>query len=394
MKIFPRRLLPVLLRELNSSRIVVVTGMRQVGKTTLIRDVFNQIGSANKLFIDLENPINQKIFEEEDFDNIISNLENMGFDRAKKGFLFLDEIQLMPEAVRAIKYLYDHYGIKFFLTGSSSFYLKNLFPESLAGRKSIYELGPLDFEEFLVFKNKTMNFGKSFPEKSALKNKVSYETHKKLYDEYMKYGGFPAVVAEKSAEQKKRILEDVFKSYFEKDIRSLSDFKEVNKVRDMILLIASRSGSRIEIAKLSSELAVSRETVYSYLNFLEHTFFIHPVNPYSTKIDGEIRGSRKIYMCDTGLLNYVIRIDEGHVFENAVYLSLRKYGTINYYERYKGGEIDFILNKQYAFEVKVSAAETDVNRIQRLTKELKLKDCYVVTKNFSTLRKAINAQNL
>lgn len=80
-------------------------------------------------------------------------------------------------------YLYDHYDIKFFLTGSSSFYLKNLFPESLAGRKFVFETFPLDFQEFLIFKNREKRSYESFGQKERHKNELVCKKFKKDYAE-------------------------------------------------------------------------------------------------------------------------------------------------------------------------------------------------------------------
>jgi len=394
MRIYPRRLSPQLEREIESSRIVVLTGMRQVGKTTLMREVFQKIKSPHKIFLDLENPLNQKIFEEENFDNILSNLEEMGFSLGKKSFVFLDEVQVAPKVVKSIKYLYDHYRIKFFLTGSSSFYLKNLFPESLAGRKTIYELYPLDFREFLVFKGKKKRKFETFPLMAKNKNRVSCEIYKKLFDEYLEYGGFPAVVLEKNRARKRQFIEDVFTSYFEKDIKSLADFKESGKLRDLILLLTNRVGSKIEISKISSELGISRETVYSYLNFLEKTYFIFVISPFSSGVNGEVRGAKKVYFCDAGLLNYLSRVPEGILFENAVYQNIKKYGKINYYERYKGPEIDFIVDKKIAFEARVKGIPSDLKKLENISKDLRVKDYYLVVKDYSEIPKLILSQDL
>ena len=394
MKIYPRSLSLALAKEIETSRIVVLTGMRQVGKTTLMRQIFNKIEASNKIFLDFENPLNQKIFEEENFDNIIPNLESLGFSLGKKSYIFLDEVQIMPRIVRAVKYLYDHYKIKFFLTWSSSFYLKNLFPESLAGRKVNYELFPLNFEEFLVFKEKEKDFLKDFSAKVKKKNKISFELYKKLFDEYSEFGSFPAIALEKDRSGKRQILEDIFKSYFEKDIKVLADFRELGKFRDLILLLANRVGSKIDISKISSEIGISRETVYSYLNFLESTYFISLIEPFSKSIDGEVRGAKKIYFCDSGLLNYLGRIQEGTIFENTVFQNLRKYGNLNYYEKYKGGEIDFVLNKKFAFEVKSKASVSDLKRLKKFSQNLKLKEYYLIAKDYSELPRTILAQEL
>lgn len=393
-KIYERKLTSVLLNEIKQSRIVVLTGMRQVGKTTLMHRIFDEIKSDNKIFLDLENPLNQKIFEEKNYDNIIANLEHMGFHVGQKSFIFLDEVQSMPVIVKPIKYLYDHYKIKFFLTGSSSYYLKNLFPESLAGRKVIYELFPLDFEEYLVFMEKSKDTLNTFKKKEKGKNEVQFELYKKLYENYLEYGGFPAVVQEKNKVRKRQILEDIFKSYFEKDVRTLTDFKELRKLRDLILLLANRVGSKIEISKIASEIGIVRDTVYSYLGFLEKTYFLFFLNPMSRSLNGEVRGAKKVYFCDTGLLNYLGRIPPGILYENALFSNLRKYGNLNYYAKYKGPEIDFILNKKVGLEAKVKGNDFDVNRLKKISQSLGINEYYVVVKTYSDLPKTILAQDL
>jgi predicted AAA+ superfamily ATPase len=360
----------------------VLTGMRQVGKTTLYRMIFDGIKSKNKIFLDIENPLDQKIFEEEDYNNILRNFERLGVDAKKKIYVFLDEIQAMPEIVRAVKYLYDHYDIKFFVTGSSSFYLKNVFPESLAGRKYVFEMFPLDFEEFLVFKNVAKKFLKTFSEKDRNKDEIVYEKIKKLYDEYMEYGGFPDVVLAQSAEEKKMKLKDIFKSYFEKDVKNLADFREIKALRELILLLMQRVGSKLDITKLASEAGVSRETVYSFLSFLEGTYFAHFIEPFSRNVDREISGGRKVYLCDNGLLNNFAKISEGSLFENSVFLNLKKYGKINYYQKRIGGGIDFVIDKKIALEVKTKGTEPDMRRLGKISESLGIKRYYLITKEF------------
>lgn len=380
--IYPRRLLPVLKKQINTPEIIVLTGMRRVGKTTLCRNIFDRIPGHNKAFIDIENPIDQKIFEETDYNNIIANLRHYRLDPDKKIYLFLDEIQAMPQIVPAIKYLYDHYQIKFFLTGSSSFYLKNLFPESLAGRKFIFELYPLDFAEFLVFKNYPKKFYQAFSQKERNKNYIGFEKVKKLYDEYLNFGGFPEVVLSQDLEQKTFLINDIFKSYFEKDVKTMADFKQLSVFRDLILLLMQRTGSKVEISKLASELGVVRDTIYSYLSFLQDTYFIHLISPFSRSVDREVSGTKKIYFCDNGLLNKFSRVSEGSLFENSIFHNLIKYGRLNYYERRSGGEIDFILKESTALEVKFKGAPADFAKLAKISRALKLKKHFVITREF------------
>lgn len=381
--IFSRKIEKELKKQLDSREIIILTGMRRTGKTVIMNSLFNAITSKNKVFFDLENPLNRKIFEEENYDNIWKNLENFGISDKEKSYIFLDEIQLMPESPSAIKYLYDHYNVKFFLTGSSSYYLKNLFSESLAGRKIIFELFPLDFEEYLVFQSKLKEFFSDFQEKEKRKNEISFALYEKYYDDYLEFGGFPKVVLEKDIDQKKKLLNDVFSSYFKQDVKTLSDFKNINKLRDLIILLSARTGSKIEISKLSAELAVSRETIYNYLSFLENTYFIFLIKPFSRNADREVSGARKVYFCDSGILNILGKISSGAIFENAVFKSLRNYGKINYYQRRTGAEMDFILDEKIGFEVKNQGGGFDVKKIAKLGKSIGLEEVYVISKKYS-----------
>lgn len=378
-----RKLLTVLEKHLDDPEIIVVTGMRRVGKTTLLRMLYEEIQSPNKVFLDIENPIDQKVFEESDYNNIWSNLRAHGISNTKRVFIFLDEIQAMPPIIKAVKYLYDHYEVKFFLTGSSSFYLKNLFGESLAGRKFIFELFPLDFEEFLRFKNQQKEFAPDFKNKDKMKNKIVFEKIIKFFDEYLEYGGFPRVALESDPEKKKLALEDIFKSYFEKDVKILADFREINAFRDLILLLLARTGAKLDISKISQEIGVSRATVYAYFSFLEGTYFLKLISPFSRSSDREVSGAKKAYVCDTGIVNHLAKAGQGEIFENAVFNNIRRYGKINYYQRRTGAEIDFIINEKVGIEAKLKGVDYDLRRLRKLANALGLKENYLVSKEFS-----------
>jgi len=380
---YPRRNLTKIRKYLNAREIIVLTGMRRVGKTTLYRLLFEEIKSKNKIFLDLENPLNQKIFEETNYDNVWLNLQRLNLNPKEKAWIFLDEIGAMPQIVKVIKYLFDHYEIKFFLTGSTSFYLKNLFPESLAGRKITFELFPLDFEEFLIFKGIKQNFSQSFKQKDKEKNLITYERLIKLYEEYLEYGGFPQVVLAPQPQLKKLALEDILKSYFEKDVQGLADFKNLSAFRDLLLLLLARTGTKIDISKLASEIGVSRPTIQEYLSFLRQTYFLDLVPAYSKSPDRQASKAKKLYICDTGFINCFTKVEGGRLFENSVYLNLKKYGKISYFQKWSGTEIDFILeDKGIALEVKENTLPQDYNRLKRISSGLRLKEFYVVTKRF------------
>lgn len=391
---YQRKQAKLIEKYLNNKEIIVLTGMRRVGKTTLLRYIFEKIVSKNKLFLDIENPLDQIIFEEKDFNNILNNLEKYGIKKNEKIYLFLDEIQAKPDLIQAIKYLFDHYDIKFFLTGSSSYYLKNLFSESLAGRKFIFELFPLDFEEFLVFKRIENSFFSTLEDKEKNKNLINFEKRKKLYEEYLQYGGFPEVVLTEDIEMKKNKINDVFKSYFEIDVKKMADFSKINSFRNLIFLLTSRVGQKLDISKLSSEIGVSRMTIYSYLSFLESTYFINLMSPYSKNTDREISGAKKIYLCDTGIINQLTKIDEGSLFENAVFSNLKKYGKINYYQRRNGREIDFVINKEIGIEVKLKGSNRDLQKLFKQGQMIGLDKFFIISKEFNKEKFIIPATDL
>jgi predicted AAA+ superfamily ATPase len=375
--------------------IIVLTGMRRVGKTTLLKQLYNEVKSGNKVFLDMENQTDRMLFDEKDYNNIWNNLMSFNITKSEKAYIFLDEIQLAPQIISPLKYLYDHYNVKFITTGSSSFYLKNLFSESLSGRKFILELFPLDFEEFLWFKGINISFEEEFQAKEKQRNRVFYEKHKALYDEYLQFGGFPQVVLAGTQDQKERYLKDIFNSYFEKDVKSLADFRNISGFRELLLLLIKRTGSKLDVSKLASALNLSRPTIYSYLSFLEQTYFISLVNAFSGSIDREISRSKKVYLCDTGIINIFRNIDEGSLFENAVFNNLKLYGKINYFQNRSSSEIDFILpEKRVALEVKNKAIPQHIQRLKRLSTALNIDEYYVISKEFADLEHVILSVNL
>src|SRR3989338_8796537 len=144
-----------LLKRVKNKEALIITGMRQVGKTTILKQIFEELGDQPKLWFDFENPIEMKAFEDDDYRVVYERLKNMAPPRGRDRLqIFVDEIQNFPAVTKVVKYVIDHYGVKFYLTGSSNFYLKNLFPESLSGRRFLYDLPPLTFMEYFDFKDK------------------------------------------------------------------------------------------------------------------------------------------------------------------------------------------------------------------------------------------------
>lgn len=391
--IYPRDIFPKLEEELATKENTVITGMRRVGKTTILQYLFSLVTTNNKVILDLENPLYRKVFEEENFDAIWNNLAAFGITNDEKAFIFLDEVQNLPQISQAVKYLTDHWDVKFVLTGSSSYYLKNLFPQSLAGRKLVFEVFPLTFSEFLVFKGVKQPKTTSFSQKAAAKNRINYERITPYYQEFMEFGGFPQVVLEPNPQRKKALLLEVFTSYFEQDAKSLADFKDTSKLRDLILLLIPRIGSRLEIAKLADSLSVSRATIYSYLAFLEHTYFVTLLSKFSGSIDRQAAGSKKLFLCDAGLANVLGKISEGQLLEQSIFQILRPNHTLNFFHK-NGSEIDFIVAGKVALEVKSSASKRDITHLKARAQTLKLPEYYVISREYGDEKEVILTTDL
>jgi uncharacterized protein len=383
--IIERKLYREIAEVITSPEVVVVTGMRRVGKTTLLRYLFDRVESVNKIWLDLENPVNQRYFDEINYDRILADWEKLGLKKDGQNYVFLDEIQLVKNLPQVVKYLYDHYQIKFVLTGSSSYYLKNLFTESLAGRKFIFELYPLDFGEFLQLKNSRIQL----PAREEKVTPVLFELIDQYYSEYLEYGGFPGVVSRANVQDKLKMLDDIFSAYFQLEVVQLGDFRKTKVVRDLILLLMSRIGTRLDVQKLSKELGVARETINNYLSFLESTYFIKLIKPFSRNRDTEIRRAPKFYLCDVGLARRLAKIDEGVIFENAVFNSLGWYGGVNYYQKKQGAELDFVVDEKFSYEVKLLPYKPDEVRLKKISQKLGLKDWWLVSRKYSELKKVI-----
>lgn len=379
--IYPRTIYNDIEKHFDTSEAVILTGMRRTGKTTLLTLIKDRLNTDNKLFLDLENPLNRKYFEEEDYEKIKATLEFLGLSFKKRPYMLLDEIQHVRTLPSVVKYFIDHYKVKFFLTGSASYYLKNLFTESLSGRKAIFEIFPLTFKELLAFKQSPFKI----PENEAAVTKPVFTAIDRLYDEYMRYGGFPEIVLKEDAKEKTKALEDVFTSFFQLEVLQLGDFRRNDVIRDLMLLLMQSTGSKIDILRISRDLKVSRPALYDYLAFLEGTYFIKTIRPFSKGRSTEVRKTPKVYVCDTGLANRFARLDDGHIFENSIFQNLRVKGELNYFQKKSGVEIDFILNQKDAYEVKINPSESDIRRVKELSDKIGLKSCRIVSRKFSEL---------
>ena len=198
-EIYRRNIIDGIIKYLGSREIIVIYGSRQVGKTSVLRYLIQNYIKKNAFYFDLELP-NLLELCNQGAESVFRYLIQKGADEKNKIFLIIDEIQYLDDPTKFLKIMHDHYSaIKLIVSGSSTFEIKKKFKESLAGRTINFELYPLSFEEFLVFKGKEYRLSKE-------NTKEVNEELVKLAEEYIRFGGYPKIVLENSEEKKQAFL--------------------------------------------------------------------------------------------------------------------------------------------------------------------------------------------
>ena len=378
-KMIQRSIFPALLEHLSKPQVTVVTGMRRVGKSTALKYLLNQITHDNKIYLDFEKADNRFIWNQTSYKDIEINLAVEGIDLSMPSVIALDEMQHVPQSTSVIKYLYDTYGVKFIVTGSSSFYLKNRFSESLAGRKQIFDMYPLDFAEFVAFKGENKEEVIRFAKQPYIM--AFYNKWKALYEEYLRFGGFPEVALADTEADKKAFLKDIVNAYIELDIALLSDFAASDDLYKIMRLLANRTGSKVDYTKLSTIVGINRHKLKDYLELLEYTYFIKFISIYSSNPDRELNKQQKVFIADTGILQTLSQVSSGQVFENAIAIQLARLGELHYYQKLSGQEIDFILDGKVAIEVKETPTASDLAILKSRAALLKTTDTWLICRH-------------
>ena len=376
---FNRELIEVILKKFDQHEIVFLLGTRQTGKTTLSRLLaqYSEFSDDNTLFIDFEDKSFRESFNNTSLARIkhLFALENIELQSSplKQYLVIFDEIQLLDDPSNLLKLLHDHFPqLKIIATGSSSLEIKNKFSDSLAGRKQIFKVEPLSFDEFLLFKGeeKLLKLRQIF--KESIKGKIhsdqliskvndlaplisSYSTlFLDRFEEYLIYGGYPEVVLSSGKEQKIQKLDSIATAYIQKDIRDIARIDNIKAYNQLLQYIAVNSGAQFNLSSVKKIIGISSETLNKYLNLLEETFIIAELPPFFTNKNKEISKSKKYYYKDTGVNNLQLnnfnplnlRSDAGALYENYIYNTLEHNKSIlsqNYFYRTQSkSEIDFI----------------------------------------------------
>ncbi|MGA1823604.1 MAG: ATP-binding protein [bacterium] len=367
---------------IDTNDIIVIHGARQTGKTTLLEMLMKDLPSNDIGYFDLEFG-NLLDLCNEGPESIIAYLKQKGILRnQKKFYLLIDEIQYLENPSSLLKLMHDHYKtIKLIVSGSSSFDIKKKFKDSLVGRTVNFELFPLDFEEFLVFKNKPFNL------KEKITSGLIVNELRQLYKEYIIYGGYPKIVLTDSIEMKEKYLQQIIDTYIKKDIRDLANIRDISKFNKLLRIMASQSGQLLNITELSNTAHLAKQTIEEYLFILESTYIIKLLPPFYKNIRSELFKTPKIFFYDTGLLHMLwLKMLPGEImgnaFETAVFSDLIKNSSpenIHYWRTQDKKEIDFIVshrNSTIPLEVKKNSAQMKYTSMKYFNSVYRPKEAY------------------
>jgi len=345
-----RKIIPKLIDFIDDKEIIVLHGSRQVGKTSVLRyliDNYLRKEAGNNLFyFDLEDFALLELCNE-GTDRVMDYLKAKGADASRKTYLLIDEIQYLNNPSSFLKLFCDRYGssVKLIVSGSSTFLIKKKFKNSLVGRIIDFELFPLDFEEFLEFKDKRFNLRAKMPHQAE-------DEINRLYKEFVLYGGYPAIVLENNVAKKEIKLKQMINTYIKRDIRDLAEIRELDKFNNLIKVLSVQAGSLLNITELSNTLRLSKKTVEDYIFFLENTYIIRRVRPFYKNIRSELSKMSKIFFEDTGLMNLLAnktfsQNSTGNMLENSIYSQLRKnldVESLYFWRTNRGQEVDFVVD--------------------------------------------------
>ena len=347
-----------LLRASKQFKVVLVTGPRQVGKTTMINKLMD--GSDRK-YISLDGVVARDLAKN----------DPETFIKTYTPPVFIDEVQYAPELFSYIKIQVDNRKTNgdYWLSGSQIFRLMRNVSESLAGRVGLLDLFPLSQNE--IYNHKTcepliMDFKKLKSRTSSIPSATPYDIFTRVFN-----GGMPQLIAE-GTDSRNRFYESYVRTYMERDVRDLSGDIDVLKFHRFMVAVAARTAQLINFKAIADDAEIDQVTVKNWLNILETLGLIFYLHPYSNNLLKRTIKSPKLYFYDCGLVSYLARwssaetlmngAQAGALLENFVvseiikgYHNSGQMPYLHYYRNKDNKEIDLLWEENgtlYPLEIK------------------------------------------
>lgn len=337
-----------------NSPILLIMGMRQVGKSTLAQSLVEGKNSV-KFNFDLQS--DRLEFSKQDRHGLALFAE-----KYKDNIVIIDEVQKEPLAISVIKHLYDNFKIKFILTGSSEIKIRKEIGDSLAGRIHEVKLYPLSLKELAI--QKVLNWDENV-------EFTNYDENQKNLLNSLVFGSLPNLSNINHLEYES-YLNDYTNVIFSKDVLEIAGTRKGSQVYLLAKLIALQIGQLVNFNELAVNTEMSRESVYRYIDIFEQMGLVIKAKPISTNERESISKASKIYFTDLGIRNSLVgnfqgfnqRIDKGQLLENAIFMGIKrglsyqnKNFDLGFFRSEYGSEIDIVekgVGFEKLFEVKVS----------------------------------------
>ncbi len=344
-----------------TQKVISLIGLRRAGKTFYFYQLINNliedgINPNQILYINFEDdrilPLNVK-----DLNTILEAYYELYPENTSETlYLFFDEIQNIDNWELFIRRVHDKKNARIYITGSSSKLLSKEIATSLRGRTLSYYLFPLSFEEFLRFRQVTLN--KDF-EYTDARFRV-----KKLFSEYLGGGGFPEVVLE-AEELKQDILRNYFEMFIYRDLVERFSIRNTSLLKSLVKFLITNIGTTFSVNSfyrtIRKDMPVGKDTLMEYLSYLEDINLVYLVPIFSYSLKKQQVNPRKVYCIDNGLRNavsFMFSKDEGRLAENLVFLELKRRNKEPYYWKNKG-EVDFVIKDRDSSLTAINVSYTD-----------------------------------
>lgn len=359
--------------------IKVLTGIRRAGKSTILESykdylLKNGVDKENIIFINFDDRSYKHLLNSDKLhDYILSKV-----DLNKKNYIFLDEIQNVAEFEKCINSLFLRDNLDIYITGSNSYMLFGELATYLTGRYMQIHVLPLSFKEYLSY----------YGESDELKK----------YNDYVTFGGFPYLINLDNNKDKMEYLDSVYNTVIMKDVINRKKITDSMMLESICRFIFDSIGSSISTKKISDALASngrknSVHTIEEYLSALLESYILYKVNRFDIKGKELLKTQEKYYLSDIGLRTYLLGNslgkDLGHIFENIIFLELKRRGYRIYIGKYNDEKIDFVCeNEEDLIYIQVALTLRDENTLNRELKPLEaIEDNhkkYIITLDYET----------
>ncbi|MEM2121086.1 MAG: ATP-binding protein [Candidatus Woesearchaeota archaeon] len=376
LKPYKRKLYFEVQKYIKKRQIVMIYGLRRVGKTTLLLQIIDELLKNNNPKNILFFSFDEKTFDvKEVLEFYQKNVLNKTFDEIdNKIYVFFDEIQKVDDWENKLKVYYDLYPkIKFFISSSASLKLRKKSRESLSGRIIDFLLKPLSFEEFLEMLGKDL--------KSIKKNINLWKRElMPLFYKFVKFGMFPELVFEEDEEFARRyLLESVVERIIYKDILEELYIKDVELLKKLIYIIARNPGMLVNFERLAEDLGRDKRTIANYFEYLEFSLLVKFVFNYRESQIASYRKLKKAYFATPNLI-FALNPNFNDILPKIIENVVLVHSEARFFFR-NSFEVDFLLEentKIIGVEVKLNANEVSQLKKFVLKFKSKVKDVFII----------------